>query len=186
MLDTVGIPKAIQLNMIHLQYHDFLQRICKADAQGIPPHRPIDQTIPLLKGKQPPFGTLYGMSALELTTLREYLEEYLGKGISRSFSSPAGAHILFPNKKDSTLRLFVDYRGLNVVTIMNRYPLPFIDDPLDRLQGARICTQRDLRGAYNVLGIQEGEEWKTAFQTRDGLSADLVMPLSLTNATPNL
>ena len=84
-------------------------------------------------------------------------------------------------KKDGSLCLCVDYRGLNNITTKNRYPLPLISELLDRLRNAKIFSKIDLRGAYNLLRIAEGDKWKTAFQTRYGLF-EKVMPFGLTNA----
>ena len=85
-------------------------------------------------------------------------------------------------KKDGSLRLCVDYRGLNHTTVNNRYPLPLIQETLDRVGKAKIYTKLDLRGAYNLLRIKSGEEWKTAFGTRYGHFEFSVMPFGLTNA----
>src|SRR5690606_10294399 len=93
-----------------------------------------------------------------------------------------GAPILFAKKKDGSLRLCVDYRALNKITIKNRYALPLIPELLDRIRGAKYFTKLDLRGAYNLVRIKEGEEWKTAFRTRYGHFEYLVMPFGLTNA----
>jgi hypothetical protein len=85
-------------------------------------------------------------------------------------------------KKDGSDRLCVDYRMLNDITIKNRYPLPNISELQDRLAGAQYFTALDLRGAYNLIRMKEGEEWKTAFRTRYSLYEYLVMPFGLTNA----
>jgi hypothetical protein len=122
------------------------------------------------------------MSRNELLAMKEFIEENLPKGFIRSSSSPAGAPCLFVKKADGSLRLCNDYRGLNEITIKNRYPLPLIQEILMRLQKARWYTKLDLRGAYNLLRIAEGEEWKTAFRTRYGHFEYLVMPFGLTNA----
>ena len=149
----------------------------------IPPlHRPFDHTIPIEEGKKPPFGPIYSLSETEFKALKDYLEENLKKGFIRPSESPAAAPILFVKKKDGSLRLCVDYRGLNKITIKNRYPLPLIAELLDRLRQAKYYTKIDLRGAYNLLRIAKGEEWKTAFRTRYGLFEYLVMPFGLTNA----
>jgi hypothetical protein len=76
----------------------------------------------------------------------------------------------------------IDYRGFNKLTIKNRYPLPLISNLLDRVRGAKIYTKIDLCGAYNLVRIKKGDEWKTAFRTRYGLFEYLVMPFGLTNA----
>lgn len=164
------------------QYHDHLSAFSKHKADTLPPHRPYDLSIEMEEGKQPPFGPLYSLSELELRALSEWLEENLTKGFIRASRSPAGAPILFVKKKDGTLRLCVDYRALNNITIKNRYPLPLIPEALDRLRKAKIYTKLDLRGAYNLVRVKEGDEWKTAFRTRYGHFECLVMPFGLTNA----
>jgi hypothetical protein len=110
------------------------------------------------------------------------LDKYLQRGWIRESKSPAGAPILFAKKKDGTLRLCVDYRGLNAVTIKNRYPLPLIQESLDRLATAVIFSKIDIRDAYHRMRIREGDEWKTAFRTRYGHYEYTVVPFGLTNA----
>lgn len=168
--------------LVPREYHDLLEAFSKQKADQLPPHRPFDHTIPLEEGKSPPWGPIYSLSEKELAVLRDYLDENLKKGFIVPSESPAGAPILFVKKKDESLRLCVDYRGLNRITVKNRYPLPLIAELLDRLGAAQIYTKIDLRGAYNLLRIAEGEEWKTAFRTRYGLYEYKVMPFGLTNA----
>jgi hypothetical protein len=163
-------------------YSRFHELFSKEAADVLPEHRPWDHTIPIDPRLEPPFGPLYALSATELKALREYLDENLSRGFIRPSSSPAGAPILFVKKKDGTLRLCVDYRGLNRITIKNRYALPLISELIDRFQGSRVFTRLDLRGAYNLVRIAAGEEWKTAFRTRYGHFEYLVMPFGLTNA----
>jgi transposase InsO family protein len=151
-------------------------------ATALPQHKPWDHEIKIQEGKTPTFGPIYGLSERELTVLREYLDENLKKGFIRRSESPAGHPILFVPKKDGSDRLCVDYRKLNDMTIKNRYPLPNISELQDRLAGAQYFTALDLRGAYNLIRMKEGEEWKTAFRTRYGLYEYLVMPFGLTNA----
>jgi len=163
-------------------YHKFLPLFKKVVAEVLPPHRSYDHKIPLEEGFTPPFGPLYSLSKPELQALRQWIDENLSKGFIRASSSPAGAPVLFVKKKDGSLRLCVDYRGLNEGTIKNRYPLPLIRETLMQLSKARYYTTLDVRGAYNLLRIAEGEEWKTAFRTRYGLFESVVMPFGLTNA----
>ena len=172
-----GLP-----DIIPQEYHQYLDVFSRVKADKLPPHRTYDHQIPLEEGKSPPFGPIYSLSEHELKTLREYLEENLAKGFISPSDSPAASPILFVKKKDGSLRLCVDYRGLNRITIRNRYPLPLIDELLDRLREARFFTRIDLRGAYNLLRIAKGDEWKTAFRTRYGLFQYNVMPFGLTNA----
>jgi transposase InsO family protein len=130
----------------------------------------------------PPFGPLYNLSGPQLKALRDYIEDALKKGWIRHSVSPAGAPILFVPKKDGGLRLCVDYRGLNKVTIKNRHPLPLIDETLDRLTGAEMLTKVDLKDAYHRIRIKGEDVWKTAFRTRYGHFEYLVLPFGLTNA----
>ena len=164
------------------EYSDFADLFDKKTAEVLPVHQPWDHTMPLIEGKQPPFGPIYPLSEFELRSLREYLDENLRKGFIRPSSSPAGAPILFAKNKNGSLRLCVDYRGLNAITIKNRYPLPLIPELLDRFRQAKYFTKLDLRGAYNLVRIAHGEEWKTAFRTRYGHFEYLVMPFGLANA----
>ncbi len=129
-----------------------------------------------------PFGPLYGLSCEDLLALKELIQENLSKGFIRASCSSAGAPILFIQKKDGTLRLCVDYRGLNDGTIKNRYLLPLIQKTLNRLSKARGYTALDIQHAYNLVYMAEDKEWKTAFRTCYGLFESLVMPFGHTNA----
>ena len=104
-------------------------------------------------------------------------------GRIRRSDSPAGAPILFVPKADGTLRLCVDYRGLNKVTVKNRHPLPLLSEILDRLCRAKRFIKLDLRDVYYRILIRRGDEWKTTFRTRYGHFEYTVMPFSLTNAS---
>lgn len=164
------------------EYQDFAALFKDKEPGVLPPRRAFDHAIPLEPGSKVPFGPLYTLSQKELEALKEYIEENLAKGFIRKSESPAGAPVLFTPKKDTKLRLCVDYRGLNKITIKNRCPLPLITETLDQLREARIFTKLDLKGAYNLVRIAEGDEWKTAFRTRYGHFEYLVMPFGLTNA----
>jgi hypothetical protein len=117
-----------------------------------------------------------------LEVLRKYLAEYIARGWIRRSRFLAGAPILFVKKKDGSIRLCVDYRGLNRITIKNCYPLPLISESLERLAQAKFYTKLDVREAYHRIRIREGDEWKTAFCTRYGHFKYMVMPFGLTNA----
>jgi hypothetical protein len=105
---------------------------------------------------------------MELAALREYIDENLSKNFIRHSKSPVGAPILFVKNKDGSLRMYVDYRGLNKVTKKSRYPLPLISGLLEQLGSAKIFTKIGLRGAYNLVQVKEGGEWKATFRTRYG------------------
>jgi hypothetical protein len=162
-------------------YKDFVDVFEKINADQLPAHSPYDCPIDL-EGHSPPFGPIYGLSKPELQALRDYLTENLAKGFIQHSKFLAGAPILFVKKKDGSLRLCVDYRGLNKITKKNRYPLPLISSLLDRLRTGKIFTKLDLHGAYNLLRIRPGDEWKTTFRTRYGHFKYTVMPFGLTNA----
>ncbi len=152
------------------------------EVNNLPPHRPYDCSIELEDGKDPPFGPMYRLTQDEQKALADYVDEHVKKGFIRRSTSPAASPILFVKKKTGELRLCVDYRGLNSITKKNRYPLPHIDDLLDRTQGCKLFTVIDLKNAFNLIRIREGDEWKTAFRTSLGLYEYLVMPFGLTNA----
>ena len=154
----------------------------KALLDELPPHRSYDCAIEHEPGKRPPFGPIYPLSEPEAAALRQFLDENLPKGFISESSSPAGAPVLFVRKKDGSLRMCVDYRGLNTVTVRNRYPLPLINQLLDRLRSAKVFTRIDLRSAYYLLRVRKGDEWKTAFRTPFGHFEFNVMPFGLTNA----
>ena len=163
-------------------YHDFLDVFSKRGAETLPPHRSYDCPIDLLPGAEIPFGRIYPLSERELDVLKDYVDESLKKGFIHPSTSLAGAGIFFVEKKDHSLRPCIDYRDLNKVTIKNRYPLPLVPELFQRLRSAVLFTKLDLRGAYNLVRIREGDEWKTAFRTRFGHFEYLVMPFGLCNA----
>ena len=149
---------------------------------GLPPDREIDFTIEVAPGVAPISVPPYRMAPLELQELKKQLQELLDKGLIRPSVSPWGAPVLFVKKKDGTLRLCIDYRRLNQVTVKNKYPLPRIDDLFDQIQGAGIFSKIDLRSGYHQLKVAEQDIPKTAFRTRYGHYEFLVMPFGLTNA----
>ncbi|KAL0437635.1 UNVERIFIED_CONTAM: Retrovirus-related Pol polyprotein from transposon.6 [Sesamum radiatum] len=126
----------------------------------------------------------YKMAPVELQELKKQIEELLKKEFIRSSTSPWGAPVLFVKKKDGSMRLCVDYRQLNRVTVKNKYQLPRIDDLLDQLKGATIFSNIDLRSGCWQLRIAEKDIPKTAFRTRYGHYECLVMPFGLTNVAP--
>ena len=153
----------------------------KANANMLPAGGPYDHPIDL-EGRQPPYGPIYNLSEKELKTIHEYLQDSLQRGWIRESTSPAGVPILFALKKDDELRLYIDYRDLNKVTQKNRYPIPLINEILDRVVGAKIYTKLDLRNAYQRICIRKGNEWKTAFHMYYSHFKYLVLPFGLTNA----
>ncbi|KAI3351394.1 hypothetical protein L3Q82_020203 [Scortum barcoo] len=154
----------------------------KAKATSLPPHRPYDCPIDLLPGASLPTSRLYNLSRPEREAMEKYISESLAAGLIRPSSSPLGAGFFFVEKKDKTLRPCIDFRGLNDITIKNKYPLPLIDPAFEPFHQATIFSKLDLRNAYHLVRIREGDEWKTAFNTPLGHFEYQVMPFGLTNA----
>ncbi|TYK05031.1 reverse transcriptase [Cucumis melo var. makuwa] len=147
--------------------------------------REVEFTIELLPETAPISQAPYKMAPSELKELKVQLQELVDKGYIRPSVSPWGAQVLFMKKKDGILRLCIDYRQLNKVTIRNKYPLPRIDDLFDQLKGAAVFSKIDLRLGYYQLKVRESDIPKTAFRTRYGHYEFLVMPFGLTNAPEN-
>lgn len=165
------------------RYSEFTSVFSKEEAGKLPlPREGGELAIETKPGAKLPWGPIYPLSEFELATLRHFLEDMLQRKLIRHSTSPAGAPVLFAKKPDGSLRLCVDYRGLNEQTIKNRYPLPRIDELMDRVAGSKIFSKLDLRDAYQRLRIRRGDEWKTAFRTRYGHYEYLVMPFGLSNA----
>ncbi|GBG65832.1 hypothetical protein CBR_g53804 [Chara braunii] len=129
-----------------------------------------------------PRGRIYRLSPAELDELRRQLKELTEKGWIRPSTSPYGAPVLFVPKKGGPLRMCIDYRGLNAITVKNVEPLPRIADLLDRVQGCRYFTKIDLKSGYHQIAVRPEDQHKTAFQTRYGLYEFVVMPFGLCNA----
>ncbi len=163
-------------------YHDLRAVFSKSRASSLPPHRPYDCAIDVLPRTSPPKGRLYSLSRPEREAMERYIHDSLVAGIIRPSSSPAGAGFFFVEKKDGSLRPCIDYRGLNDITVKNRYPLPLMSSAFELLQGATIFPKLDLRSAYHLVRIREGDEWKTAFNTHTGHFEYLVMPFGLSNS----
>jgi hypothetical protein len=152
------------------------------DLPGMPPDRDIEFIIELQPGMAPISKKSYRMPPNELAELKIQLQDLLDKGFIHPSASPWGCPALFVKKKDNSLRLCVDYRPLNAVTIKNKYPLPRIDILFDQLAGAKVFSKIDLRFGYHQIKIQPSDVPKTAFSTRYGLYEYLVMSFGLTNA----
>ena len=131
---------------------------------GLPPHTEIEFAIDIVLGATPASITPYRMALMELKELKLHLQELLEKGFIRPSVSPWGATMLFVKKKDGTLRLCVDYRQLNKMTMKNKYLLPKIDDLFDQLKGANVFLKIDLRSGYHQLRIKDVDVYKTVFR----------------------
>jgi len=149
---------------------------------GIPQEREVEFCIDLVPGTAPISKAPYRMAPAELKELKTQLQDLIDKGFIRPSVSPWGAPVLFVKKKDGSMRLCIDYRELNKVTIKNKYPLPRIEDLFDQLKGASVFSKIDLRSGYHQIPVKPEDIPKTAFRTRYGHYEFEVMPFGLTNA----
>jgi len=172
----------LDLNIVPPEYHDYMDVFSKAKASELPLHHDYDLKIELEEGTSPPLGTLYSLSPVELSTLRTFIDENLNTGFIRPTTSSHAAPVLFVKKKDGSLCLCIDFRGLNKIIKKDRYPLPLISDLLDSPSRAKIYSKIDLRHMYHLVRIALGDEWKTTFCMHYGSYKWLVMPFGLTNA----
>jgi hypothetical protein len=160
-----------------------LPDIFSDDLPGMPPVRTIEFKIELQPGTAPIAKAPYKMSPVELKELKIHLQGLLDKGYIRPSISPWGCSALFVEKKDKELRLCVDYRPLNAVTIKNKYSLPRIDILFDQLARAQVLSKIDLCSGYHQIKIRAEDIPKIAFTTRYGLFEYLVMSFGLMNAS---
>ena len=146
------------------------------------PRRAFDHAIDLNAGATPLWGIIYLMSANQAEELNKYVCKMLAEGKIVQSKSPAGTTILFVPKPDGRLRLCLDYRQLNKMTILNKYPLRLMTELRERVAGATVFTMLDLKDGYHLIRIRKGDEWKTALRTRYGHYEYKVMPFGLVNA----
>jgi hypothetical protein len=150
-----------------VMFHDFID-VFVDDIPELIPRREIEFYIDLLPGLAPISKSHYRMSLSELTEPKIQLQELLDKEYIRSSVSPWGAPVLFVKNKDETLRLCIDYRQLNKMTIKNKYPLHRINDLFDQVGGAKIFSKLDIRSSYHQVMIKYEDISKTTFQMRYG------------------
>jgi hypothetical protein len=155
------------------------------DLSGMPLNQDVEFTIELQPGIAPISRWPYKMTPKELAELKVQLNELLNKGYIHPSSSPWRCPALFVNKKNQSLRLCVDYRPLNVVTIKNKYSLPRIDILFDLLESVKAFSKVDLHSGYHQIKIHPEDISKAAFSTRYGLYKYFVMSFGLTNAPAN-
>ena len=150
--------------------------------QDLPPFRNTGHTIPTEPGSKPPFRPMFRLSPKELEEVEKQVAELLKLGLIEPSSSPYGAPVLFVGKKDGSLRMCIDYRALNKITVKNKYPLPRIDQLMDSLAGAKVFTSLDLQSGYHQIRITPEDVSKTAFRTPFGHYQFKVLSFGLTNA----
>jgi transposase InsO family protein len=176
-LDSVEGPPEL-----HNLLKEFSDVFPKDLPKELPPKRDVFHTIPLENGAKPPFRPMYRVSPAELREIDSQVKDLLEKGFIEPSASPFGAPILFVKKKDGSLRMVIDYRALNRVTVKNKYPLPRVDDLLDKLGGAKFFSSLDLMSGYHQIRICDEDVPKTAFRTPLGHYQFKVLSFGLTNA----
>src|SRR5260221_3772798 len=180
-LTPLQVTAADTLNNILAEYHDFSDVFSGEKAGTLTPHRPYDLQINIKEGVKPIHRPIYSLSPPELTALWEFLKEHTRSGFICPSKSPWGSPILFVKQKDGSLRLCMDFRTLNRVMEKDCYPLPLTFDLLMSPTPARIYSKIDLKHAYHLVCITEGDEPKTAFRTCYGSYEWQVMPFGLSN-----
>jgi hypothetical protein len=151
------------------------------EVPGLPPKRDIDFSINLMSREALVSKTPYRMSTPNMKEFKMKLEEILKKGYIHPSVSPWGAPILFVKKKDGTLRLYIEFRKLNKVTIKKKCPLPRIYDLFDQLKNERIFWKIDLRSGYHQVRIKEEDINKTTFKKRYGVHSGVIWVIKCTS-----
>jgi hypothetical protein len=152
------------------KFQQYVKVLGKELTDKLPDYKPYDHVIDLKDGEQPPWGPMYPLNETELHALWDYLKEILALGKLHAWKSPAAVPIIFiPKAYGQGLQLCIDYRGLNQVTIANRYLLLIMSELQDRVRGAKIFTKIDLKNSYNLIWMKPGDEWRTVFKTWYGL-----------------
>jgi hypothetical protein len=179
---NVDMEDIVNDSKILSAYHEFLSVVEQCARDSLRPHCWFDHAIELKNAEVLPQRLIYALSEPELTMLRKFLGELLHTMKSGSSKLPTGTPMLFvPNAHGRDLYLCVDYRRLNRVTVLNRYPLSLMNKLRTRVQASTIFTSINLKSGYNLVRINEVDEWKTVFRTYYGHFEYLVMLFVLAN-----
>src|SRR5436190_17176129 len=181
--DPLEGRKGVEKPRIPPEFEDFADVFDAEKFKALPPHRKHDCAINFKEEAELPRpAKAYPMSPDQQKSLKDFIDQELKDGKIRPSKSPIAAPCFYVKKADGSLRLVTDYRKINDITISDKFPIPLQEDLLEKLREAKIFTKLDLRWGYNNVRIKEGDEWKTAFKTKDGLYEYIVMPFGLKNA----
>ena len=176
-------PPVILDSRISKQYQQFTKVFSEEASHEFPPMRVWDHAIELKPGAPSTLpGKIYPLSQVELQELQKFVDEHLKRETIRPSKSPYAAFFFFIKKKNGKLCPVQDYRPINEWTIKNKYPLPLIPQLIDHLRGCSLYTKFDVRWGYNNVRIKDGDQWKAAFITNQGLFKPTVMFFGLTNS----
>ena len=164
------------------KFHRWIKVFGKKQSERMPTRKLWDHAVDVKEGFMPRKGKVYPLLREEREEVREFVKEQLRKGYNQLSKSPQTAPVFFVGKKDGKKRMVQDYRYLNEWMIKNNYPLPLISDILENIGTKKLFTKMDLRWEYNNVRIKEGDEWKAAFTTPEGLFELTVMFFGLTNS----
>lgn len=160
---------------------EFSDVFSEKEFEHLPERRPWDHAIELTPGSKPVDCKVYPLLPQQQVALEEFLKENLCTGQIQTSQSPMASPFFFIKKKDGKLRPIQDYRELNKMTVLNKYPLPLIQELVDKLKQSTYFTKLDIRRGYNNIRIKEGDKWKATFKTNRGLFEPTVMFFGLTN-----
>jgi hypothetical protein len=148
---------------------------------SLPPIRSVSHHIDLIPEASFPNKSAYRLTSQENEEVKRQVQDLLYKGLVRESFSPCVVPTVLSSKKDGGWRMCTDSRAINKITIRYRFPLPRMDDLMDFLSGEKYFSKIDLKSDYHQIRMREGDEWKIAFKTNEGLYEWIIIPFGLTN-----